>query len=363
MKLSLIKRLMLQSAQSIKSSIKLKRAKFDAQFLKNRLVQARNERKIILFGIPIHGNIGDHLLAEAESIFLKKYVPEFTIFEIPLDFYEVEKQFLFQVIRKDDLILISGGGWLGSLWPYEEKIVHEICSYYKNNMIVVFPQTIYYESNSSDADKFLNDAKEIYKQCKNLTLILREKKSYDFARNNFNCNTLLLPDMALTYRVDNISVKNNNMEVVLCLRRDREKQLTDEKREYLNTILSKFRIIKIDTVINGSINPQERKKYINNICNVMKSSNLVITDRLHGMLMAVISGIPCIAIDNKTAKVKNVYETWLKDNKNVLFLNDLEELDNYVSIMLKNTHYTFDREQYTQLLIELGEKIRKFLIK
>lgn len=358
MEINILKKLI---PQVVKSSIKLTKAKFDVQSLKNQLEESKNERKIVLFGVPIHGNIGDHLIAEAETTFLKKYVPEFVVFEIPLDFYEIEKKFLLRVIRKDDLILISGGGWLGSLWPYEERIVHEICTFYKNNMIVVFPQTIYYENNNVNADKLLFKAKETYKECENLTLVLREAKSYEFAINNFDCDALLFPDMALTYKPENFGDKSSNTEVVLCLRQDREQNLTDEKKNRLYSILAKYRIKKIDTVIDGSINPKDRKKYINNICSAMKSSNLLITDRLHGMLMAVISGVPCIAIDNKTAKVKNVYETWLSDNKNVVFLNDINQLDSYVPSLLQVSHYTYNSDQNKDLLVELGNKIKRFM--
>jgi pyruvyl transferase EpsI len=42
------------------------------------------------------------------------------------------------------------------------------------------------------------------------------------------------------------------------------------------------------------------------------ASRLVITDRLHAMIFAVITGTACIAVDNKSKKVSGVYE-WLQD--------------------------------------------------
>ena len=41
-----------------------------------------------------------------------------------------------------------------------------------------------------------------------------------------------------------------------------------------------------------------------------RKSKLVVTDRLHGMLFAAITGTPCIALGNSSGKVKGVYD-WL----------------------------------------------------
>lgn len=346
----------------IKSIIKLWRAEFNVHSLKDSLVENSGRQKIVLFGTPIHGNIGDHLIAEAELMFLKKYVPDVLIYEIPLEFYELERCFLSHVIGKDDLILISGGGWLGSLWPYEEKIVHEICDFYKENMIVIFPQTIYYESNNPIADKLLHRAQKIYKDCKNLTLTVRDKQSYKFAISNFQCDILLLPDMALIYDLNYSNKKKVNIKVVMCLRNDRERELSNKKRTYLESSLKKVQVIKIDTVINKNINPKNRKQYINNICNIMREAHLVITDRLHGMLMATISGVPCLAVDNSTSKVRNVYETWLRDNQDIIFLTDLTRLNESIDILLQNTHCHFNNDRYIDLLDILGNRIKNFFI-
>ena len=56
----------------------------------------------------------------------------------------------------------------------------------------------------------------------------------------------------------------------------------------------------------------ERQKELNKLLNLFCNSKLVITDRLHGMILCAITNTPCLALDNRNGKVSGVYEKWLK---------------------------------------------------
>ena len=47
------------------------------------------------------------------------------------------------------------------------------------------------------------------------------------------------------------------------------------------------------------------------------AGRLLITDRLHGMIIAALAGIPCLAFDNATHKVRGVFE-WLRGLGNIM---------------------------------------------
>jgi len=74
--------------------------------------------KIILFNTPAHDNIGDHLIALAELEFLEKKFLNHKIYEVTDIEYIQHHLKLKNRIKKDDIILISGGGYAGSLWLY-----------------------------------------------------------------------------------------------------------------------------------------------------------------------------------------------------------------------------------------------------
>lgn len=101
-----------------------------------------NEKKILLFNTPEHDNIGDHLITLAELDFLKRYFQDYKIYEIT----DIEYSWYHLKIKKNitvnDIILITGGGFLGSLWLYNgEENVRNILKEYPDNKVIILPQT------------------------------------------------------------------------------------------------------------------------------------------------------------------------------------------------------------------------------
>ena len=120
--------------------------------------------------------------------------------------------------------------------------------------------------------------------------------------------------------------------IIFCFRKDIEKVIDDSKKEKLiNKVLDITKIRKIkymDTVITNKkeYSYKEAKKEFNKLVKEFASSKLVVTDRLHGMVIAYITGTPCIAINNLSGKVKGVYET-IEENNNIIFIDNIEDLE------------------------------------
>mgnify|MGYP000131626154 FL=1 len=74
-----------------------------------------------------------------------------------------------------------------------------------------------------------------------------------------------------------------------------------------------------------------------------QSAELVITDRLHGMIFAAITGTPCIAFDNFNAKVKKVY-AYLKDTCIVKLVHDFQEFTEAYGELKVNAKNNYDRK-------------------
>jgi pyruvyl transferase EpsO len=43
---------------------------------------------------------------------------------------------------------------------------------------------------------------------------------------------------------------------------------------------------------------------------LLSSARVVVTDRLHGHILALLCGVPCVLNDNRTGKVRGFYDTW-----------------------------------------------------
>ena len=86
----------------------------------------------------------------------------------------------------------------------------------------------------------------------------------------------------------------------------------------------------ISTVIDKNVILKERKKYLMNLFEKFSNSRLIITDRLHGMIIAAITKTPCIVLPTFNHKVLWSYE-WLKDLNYIQLIKNFEELNEFIN--------------------------------
>lgn len=311
--------------KKVKSVFKAyKYEKYKKYCLKNGQVE------YILFGTPMHGNLGDHAIALAEYQILKdcNIVP----FEISTYERELYYKYVLKHISKGAVILITGGGSIGSQWITEETFIRNIISDYKEHKIVIFPQTIFYK-NDQNGEKEKRLDKEVYNNAKNLYICIREEISYNLAKKmHEKVNIILIPDIVLY--LNYINFKQNRNGILLCIRNDVESNLDNNTKKKIENMCKDYNtnIVFTDTVLNKKIKQQDRKKEVENKLKEFSSCKLVITDRLHGMIFAKITGTPCIAISNYNYKVKGVYE-WIKECPYIKFVDTIDEIKENINKM------------------------------
>ena len=273
------------------------------------LKRCSKNQDIILIGSPLHGNIGDHAISIAEIELLKK--TNKNIVEIPGEYYNNFKNKIYKKIKNNDIIVITGGGFLGTLWKNEEDMVRDIIKSFPNNKIIIMPQTVFFE-NSTYGNQELSISKQIFNKHKDLNIFLRDKRSFEFCKKEFyNAKSIqFVPDIVTFLNYQYPEQKRDG--ILFCLREDKEKVIPDDTInklvEYFNN--KNIAIKYTTTVINKRISLSKRNYFLNQKLEEFKTSKLVITDRLHGMIFAAITGTPCIAFDNLSGKVSGVYE-WL----------------------------------------------------
>ena len=272
---------------------------------------------IYLLGTPFHGNLGDHLIAAAEKQFFTDWFPEKRFIDCPMPFAIRYLGFLQKHIRKNDIVCVSGGGWLGSLWPDDERFVRRVVKTFANNPVVIFPQTVFYK----DDPAFMESGAKVYSSHPRLLFCLREKASYDFVvAHGFaaESNALLMPDFALDYKRGLSTAAPKENKILLCFRKDREILCGDSVREAFAGAAASFAPVKdVSTIVPGSIPLKARDAAVADKIREFSAGRLLITDRLHGMIIAALAGIPCLAFDNATHKVRGVFE-WLRGLGNIM---------------------------------------------
>lgn len=312
-------------------------------------------QKIILFNTPEHDNLGDHLIAISELDFLKKYFPYNQIIEITDMEYLWHHDKIRQYVTKEDILLITGGGFMGSLWLYNcENNVRSIISEYPDNRIIIFPQTVFFEDTPKGVSEY-EKSKSIYSCHKNLTICAREKASFDTLNNMIDKNKVfMLPDMALLY--SNKTIKHTDLQkALICFRQDKESILSESEKVFVENELKKrgYRI-EYTSMHEGIVGKEQRRKKVEAKLTEISNAELVVTDTLHCMVSAALTKTECIFFDNLSGKVGNVYK-WIDNNVFLHFCNDPSGIGSVLDgLEIGDNHFEIiNREAYESKLCSI----------
>lgn len=293
-------------------------------------------KKVVLVDAPYYNNIGDVLIWQGITDFLKEN-------DISLLETSSFDTFKFPPIDSDVTILLMGGGNFGDLWRWAQDLRLRVIETYVENNIIMFPQSVWYDNNKLIKE----DAKRMASH-KNLYLCARDKWSYEFLNRFFNKNNLLLvPDMAF-YIDENILKPYQHMKSnKLLFFRRLDKELTSSTPDSLGVEcdirdwptmevrpkifsnldflykigrrISKYKVAQrvyyksIDRVANKYI----REKLVKQGCEFLASYSYIATTRLHAMILGVLLHRNVAYLDNKTKKLSAFADTWLKDLSSV----------------------------------------------
>lgn len=281
-----------------------------------------NPKVVYLVLTPEHTNLGDHAIASEETKLLQS---------LGIDYIEITGQQLETMQRKKQLgvmnktpILINGGGNLGTLWFDVEQLMRDIVKANPKSPIFILPNTIFYE-DSDYGRKELENSKKLYNSHKRLTFYAREKVSLAVMKNAYN-NVKLVPDMVL--RRDECVADTNRSGCLICLRNDLEKTVSSEESAVISEQLRQLfgdRVAVTDTHAKQNVPIEQREAALEKKFDEFRGAELVVTDRLHGMIFCAISGTPCIVINSKSPKVKGCYE-WIKHLDYIRFVDDVSQI-------------------------------------
>lgn len=288
----------------------------------------QNQKKdAVLLMAPRHGNLGDQAITLGEIKFLKE------IFDIKIVFNLENYRYY---INNNTIIFLHGGGNIGWTYNFEEENRRKIINSYPNNYIIILPQTIFFEAMYKEQEKI---SSEIYSNHSKLIIITREKVSFDIANKIFQKNKILLSPDIVTYLDDLINLNNIKRKGALfLLRKDREKFLNENIQKKIiflvKKIFNEYYISDTDlpNLVINSIS--QSKEIVSMLLKNISKHEIVITDRLHGMIFCVITKTSCIVIKNYNHKIISSYE-WFKDLDFIKLVNsnnltDLEYLIHYL---------------------------------
>ena len=88
------------------------------------------------------------------------------------------------------------------------------------------------------------------------------------------------------------------------------------------------------------------------------SSELAVTDRLHGMLFCALTNTPCIVVKSKSPKIQGVYQ-WVKNNKYIELVENLEDLPEAIDRVTSQHNPSLDRREIDKKFAEMSKIIKE----
>lgn len=332
----------------------------------NSITLNTNKKTIFLIGTSSRSNVGDHAIAHSEIEFLKQYFSKnYFIIEITEDCYTCEKEKLSSIVKAGDVIFVTGGGFLGDLWIYEEKIVRDIINRFRNNKIVIFPQTVYFSECSENNIEYVNSVSS-YRSHEHILFCLRDKKSYELLNAILGeSKCCLYPDMALLNEFSLPQRERNG--ALVCLRKDKERVLSKLSEKRIEELLKHHNLdISYGSTLaegkkNGDISLERREEVLIEKLNEFRRYKLVITDRLHGMILSCLAGTPCIAFDNSSKKVSGVYNQWMKELPYVTTVASYDEFEKEFDRIINAGSFDYQKDYLCNQEEQFVNKIKTFI--
>lgn len=294
-------------------------------------------RKVALLDFPAYSNVGDSAIWLGELSLLRSFRQKINYV---CDTNTYSSRSLKGCIQ-DGIILLSGGGNLGDLWPKHQQFREHVIDAFKKYKIVQMPQSIHFQGASA-----LRQASKIFRAHKNLTIMVRDEASFEIASRHLSDDVRLCPDAA--FAIDGLPLRDDPKQEILWLgRNDIE---STARREHVHAGFVRYdwpsnvpspwirlgeyvrrqRGLRPRTepisrlLLRRLYEPMARARFVAG-CRLLGRGRVVVTDRLHGHILCLLLGIVHVVLDNSYAKVSGFHEKWTKCSSLTHSASTLEE--------------------------------------
>ena len=329
--------------------------------IKKKYHMEDGKKNVFIIGTPNHGNMGDQAIWYATQKLLKDYFQTANVVDVDMGEFETDVDGIAHLIQEQDVLILQGGGNFGNYYMDDEMIRRTVISLFRNNRIIMFPQTVYFSDDKNGQEELQRSAC-IYNKNQNLILIARDAESFKRLKENFTNDIYMLPDVVLS--LNYIDTEKERKGALICLRSDKESVMDSQEIADMEEFLKKAfpEVSHTDTQMDNYCR-ENREKLLKQKMEEFQSAELVITDRLHGMIFSVITGTPCIVFDNFNAKIKNVYASYLNNVDNIRLIHNLKEFTEAYNVLHGHCTKSYDEKSVIRQFTEVLDKIESKKIK
>lgn len=303
-----------------------------------------NKKYAFIFFAADYNNLGDIAITCSQEKFLKNILGnKYIIIKVCVSDTLCYLNEIVKLPKENVLITMIGGGNNGSLYEFIEGMRRFLLYKMKDYRIVSFPQSVFYDSTYI-GHLYQKEFIRLCEKCKDLTLTARETRSFLFYKKIKKIRPLLSPDIVFSFNYEN-SPERVKGKIALIFRNDIEKSLTiNTQNSIINFVKNNFKEICYCDTCDIDYSKIEASELLNLYLNNISTMQLAITDRLHGMILCYITGTPCLVFDNNNGKIKDTYQTWIKDVNFIKLCNQSTSLENIIQYITELSRVTPKKE-------------------
>ena len=286
---------------------------------KHLLESLQRQDNVYVFLACDYPNLGDYAITKAQAEMLERMYSERRVFLFGYDDTYSSLKTVLRCHKTSDIVTIIGGGNMGELYYGFERKRNFIVERMQEYRIISFPQSVVFNNTAFGRLAFRRSVSS-YRKHPRLTMLFREKMSFQRMKNaSPEINCYLVPDIVMTL---NCRTATKRTGVILSLRNDKESYLTDDQRSEIRSLVRSRdkHALEIDTCIKADDNLELS---FQKLIRYYQNAGMVITDRLHGMIFAFITGTPAIVLPNNNGKIEHSYD-WISECGYICFLRSVE---------------------------------------
>lgn len=267
--------------------------------------------KVALLDIADHWNLGDSYIFLGELLILKELKADIVYYSMQK--YNLKE--LKKALGKDGIILFHGGGNFGDTYFLHQEFRMNTIKRFPKTNINILPQSIYYKTLS-----YLDKDKIFYSKYPKVRIFTRSNDSHKIIETHFPKNLgPVIPDSAVFIG----SVKpacEPEYDIVYLSRKDLEKVVPNPTGALFSEFGSAYTSVVYDwyawnqevednSQIPGFYDYESLAHFRLKLGNkLLCKGRLVISDRLHAVILSLLMDKPVIAFDNNYGKIKSCLE-------------------------------------------------------
>jgi pyruvyl transferase EpsO len=302
-----------------------------------------------LIDFPAHSNVGDSAIwlgALAALRALGAPAPAYTC-----DAATYDREALARAIG-DGTILFTGGGSFGDLWERHLRLRERVVADFPRHRIIQLPESVHFQHAVS-----LARSRTVWNAHPRVTILVRDTASLAFVQREFRTPVQLAPDLACALGSLERPTTPPACELLWLKRDDKEDGFPRHRPAHAVDWIAEPRtplIAWTDALRDAStrrdwLRPLARRVLSASYASLatqrlargvalLASARVLVTDRLHGHILATQLGIPHVVLDNSYGKLHHYVATWTHASPIVRTAQTPDEAAHLARTLLSDPH-------------------------